>query len=247
MAIKKKAKKAPGELIYGIHPVLEVLKAKKRRVLSIYTTKPTPKAWNQIERVLPKRIPPIQYVTRDVLTRMVHSSDHQGIIAWVNPPVIRKQFFDPQKHKSLLMLERIQDTRNLGAILRSAYCTGVDGVILCKKDSASLTAAAFKASAGLAEHLEIYIAPSAQEALQQLKRAGYNNYLAMLNGQSAVTCEYKLPLCVVIGNESVGIAPQLKRYGTPVTLPQRTHDISYNASVAAGIMLFTVAQKLGLL
>jgi 23S rRNA (guanosine2251-2'-O)-methyltransferase len=119
----------------------------------------------------------------------------------------------------------------------------VDGVVLCKTLSAPLTPAAFKASAGLAEHLDIYVAPSIKSAVQDLKQAGYNMYMAVLGGKDATCVEYKKPTCLVIGNEAIGIAKDVVSMGHSITLPQSTPDISYNASVAAGILLFLISSK----
>lgn len=242
----KKSKKVQGELIYGIHPVVELLKAKRRKLISIYTTKPTPKQFKLIEQVMPKYPVQIQYVSRDVLARMAGTTDHQGVVAWVQTYQFRSKPFDPKQQKFILLLDSIQDTRNLGAILRSAYCTGVDGVIITSNSSAPLNAVAFKSSAGLAEHLQIAQAPTALHAVQELKKLNYNLYLAMLNGQNAVTTEYELPACLVIGNEAVGISKSIASLGTKVMLPQKAADISYNASVAAGILLFTISSQKGL-
>lgn len=241
----KKTKAITGELIYGIHPVIELLKAKRRKLISIYTTEPTPQAWGEIEKLFPKYPFNIQYVKRDVLARMAGNTDHQGIIAWTQSFPIRTKPFDPAKQPFLLMLDSIQDVGNLGAILRSAYCAGVDGIVLCKKNAAPLNAAAFKASAGLAEHLEIYVAVSPQAAVQELKQAGYNLYMAAFGGSNAMTCAYQGPLCLVIGSEGTGITKSVLSQGTQVTLPQRTSDISYNASVAAGILVFLVGNQIG--
>lgn len=241
--IKKKDKETKGELIFGIHPVIELLKAKRRKLISLYTTKPTPHAFEDIQKVWPKYPVPIQYVAREVLDRMVGTTDHQGVVAWTQAFPFRKTFFDPKKQKFLVMLDGIQDPRNLGAILRSAYCTGVDGAILIKRGGAQLTGVAIKSSAGLSEHLEIYVAQSAQSAIAELKSAGYNVYLATFDGENAVTCEYKKSLCAVIGGEGMGISKSILSSGTRVTLPQRASDISYNASVAAGILLFLISTR----
>lgn len=238
-----KKNKPQGELIYGVHPVIEVLKAKRRKVISIYTTRPTPKAWAKIEKLFPERGIPIQYVSRDVLTNMANTGDHQGIVAWVQSFPFRSKAFDPIKQKFLVLLDGIQDPRNLGAIIRSAYCTGADGVILTQKFGAPLTAAALKASAGLAEHLEIMIAQSSQSAVQNLKTAGYSIYLAAFGGKNALEVEYQMPLCMVIGSEGEGIMPSVLKAGIQITLPQKTADISYNASVAAGILLFLIGTQ----
>src|SRR5579885_555248 len=239
----KKTPQKTGELVFGAHPIIELLKAKRRKLIMIYTTKPTPQIWDQIAPLLPKYPVPIQYVTRDVLNKIAGTTDHQNIVAYAQPFVYRKKFFDSAKEPMLLMLDGIQDPRNLGAILRSAHCTGIDGIILVKKGSASINAAALKSSAGLGEHMEIYAASTASQAAQELKQAGYTLYLATFDGESALTCNYKQPLCLVIGGEGFGISKEIMNKGVHVTIPQRTQDISYNASVAAGILMFLIAAK----
>lgn len=234
------------ELVYGVHPILELLKAKRRSIITIYTTKPAPKAWSLIEPLLASGTQ-IQYVPRDVLARMAQTTDHQSVVALATPFIKRSKFFDPQKSPFLILLDSIQDPRNLGAILRSAYCTGVNGVIICGNNSAPLQATALKSSAGLAEHIDIYEASTAAAAIQELKQARYNLYLATLSGENATALTYKKPLCLVIGNEATGIAKSLLSSGTQVKLAQRTSDISYNASVAAGILLFLIADQLELI
>lgn len=241
----RKTKKTTGELIFGIHPIKELLKAKRRKLISIYTVKPLPKGWKQLEQHMPKYPVPIQYVAREVLHRMAGTTDHQSIVAWVQPFPFRKKFFDPKKQTSLIMLDSIQDPRNVGAILRSAYCTGMNGIILIKKKAAPLNATVIKAAAGLSEHLEIFIAPSVEWAAQELKKVGYHLYLATFDGENATTCDYQKPFCLVVGSEAVGISKTIYQYGTHITLPQRSPVISYNVSVAAGILLFLIATKSG--
>lgn len=240
--MNKKTTHSDTEVIFGIHPIIELLKAKKRKLLTIYTTKPLPKVWNSLAPLLPKNLP-IQYVPRESLHKLANSQDHQGIVGFASPFVIRKKMYDPAKQPFLLMLDGIQDTGNLGAILRSAYCTNINGIIIVKKGGAPLSATTLKASAGLAEHLDIMIISSAQAAAHELKKAGYNLYLAVLQkGTNATTVSYKTPLCLVIGSESGGISHDIRKEGTLITLPQKEQDISYNASVAAGILLFLIAQ-----
>lgn len=230
------------EVVFGIHSILEILKAKKRHIQALYTTQPVPKQWPEIEYLLPKSVK-VHYVPREALSRMAGTIDHQSVVGFASPLPRRKKFFNAEKERFLIMLDGIQDTRNLGAILRSAYCTGVQGVIITQKKSAPLTGAAHKASAGLAEHLEIYEAASAQAAVIELKKAGYHLYLAALGGTDALSVEFKMPACIVIGNEATGISSNILNEGTRIMLPQRAPDISYNASVAAGILFFLVASK----
>ena len=153
--------------------------------------------------------------------------------------------FDPQKQPFIVLLDGIQDPRNIGAILRSVYCAGADGAIICKKNNAPLNATAFKASAGLAEHLAIMNAPSVEAAVLDIEKAGYQMYVSMFDGKNALKINYTQPLCVVIGGEGFGVSKIMHNKGTKITIPQRTPDISYNASVAAGIILATVGVQMG--
>ncbi len=239
--LKKSDNRQAHDLIYGPHAIIEMLKAGRRKLISLYTTRPLPKGYERLARYLPRRVPNIQYVTRSVLERMAGTSEHGGVVALVSPFPYAKQMFDPKKKPFLLLLDSIQDVRNLGAILRSASCVGVDGIVISKKGGAPLTPAAIKTSAGLAEHLDIYVAPSAKAAVAELKKAGYALYMAVVDGKNATEVSYQRPLCLVIGNEAIGIEKSIQKEGTRITLPQRSPDISYNASVAAGILLFVLA------
>ncbi|HSW76144.1 MAG TPA: 23S rRNA (guanosine(2251)-2'-O)-methyltransferase RlmB [Candidatus Saccharimonadales bacterium] len=231
------------DYIYGVHSALEVLQAKRRKVSMVYTTKAPVKSWGQIESLLPKYVQ-IQFVTRDVLDNISGTTEHQGIVLFVSPFPYEKSMFEPAKYPFLVVLDGVQDVRNLGAIIRSAYVAGVDGIVLCGRNSAPLTPAAIKSSAGLAEHARIFVAPSMGFAMQELKNRGYNIYLATLGaGQNAATVQYKQPAALVIGSEESGISKEVLKYGTRILLPQRRADISYNASVAAGILMFLMGNQ----
>lgn len=231
------------EIVYGPHAIIELIKAKKRRLLTLYTTKVPTKGFERISKYLPRDVK-IQYVERIILDRMSAMDDHGGVVAAVTPFKYASKIFDPTKKTHILLLDAIQDVRNLGAILRSAYCSGFEGVVLCKKSGAQLNAATFKTSAGLAEYLDIYCAPSISAAINDIKKAGYNLYMAVPEkGKSILDVFFQKPLCLVIGNEEKGISREVLGNGELITIPQSRTDISYNASVAAGILLFFAKNK----
>ncbi len=239
---------AQADIVYGVHALWEVLKAKKRRILRVYTTRPEPQAFGQIKAELLRRQIPVVYKERAALTALVGAADHQAIVALVTPFVYRAQPFNPAKQPCIVLLDGIQDTRNVGAIIRSAYCTGFSGIIVPRKNTAPINAATIKASAGLAEHLHIYQPPSTSAALLEVQKAGYQVYVTALahNALDAAQVTYQKPLCLVIGSEGTGVSKQTLARGTVIKLPQTHGDISYNASVAAGIVMFLIAvqQKL---
>lgn len=240
--MKKKTKHQKSELIFGFHPIHELLRAKRRQVIQVYTTKPEPKAFRSLKSLIPAHVP-ITHVKRPYLTELAGSSEHQGIVAQVTPFGFQKHCFSPDKHPFIVMVDSVQDTRNLGAIIRSAYCTGASGIVITSKNCAPINASTIKASAGLLEYLPVYKTSTSAIAAQELKKAGYDLYMAALGGKDATTVTYSTPLCVVIGNEETGITPAVLQQGHHVTLPQQTAGISYNASVAAGILLFLVATQ----
>ena len=241
---EKKRSAQPGELIFGGHALLEVLKAKRRKIYECYVLKQEPKIWRSISPLLPKYKMPIHHLTKEQMTQKLGTADHQGVAALVSPFPFRKKFFDASREPFIVLLDGILDVRNMGAILRSAYCTGADGVIIPARQGAPLTGAAVKASAGLAERMEILEISSVGQALVELKKAGYNVYVTALEkAQDATKVEYKKPLCVVIGSEETGVSPETLKAGTVVKLPQKANDVSYNASVAAGIVMFLIGQK----
>lgn len=235
-------KETSKEVIYGAHAIIEMLKAKKRRLISLYTRKPFPKSWERLQPYLPKSIPNIQYVEKNVLDGIAQSPDHMGVVALVSPFKFYPKMFTPKTHPKVLLLDGIQDVGNLGAILRSAYCAGLQGVIVPTVKAAPITSAVFKASAGLAEYLDIYQPASTAQAVMELKQAGYNLYMAVVDGANVTTVTFEEPLCLVIGNEATGIGRDIKKQGTAITIPQRP-DVSYNASAAAGILLFFITWR----
>jgi len=242
--IKRKPVAHVGEIVYGVHPLRELLKAKQRKVLELYTLKPEPKVWKEIAVFLPKYPITIHHLSREQLSHKAGTTDHQGVVALVAPFAFRKSFFNPSKEPFLVLLDGVQDVRNFGAIIRTAYCTGVNGIIICTRQAAPLSGAALKASAGLAERMPIFQASSVAHALQLLKESGYAVYVTAVGAkQDATALHYQKPLCVIIGSEGKGVSPEALKLGTVITLPQSVKDVSYNASVAAGIILFMIAYQ----
>lgn len=242
--MKKKQPVKYTNIIYGVHPIIELLQSKRLKIGTIYTLKNPIKSWQTISKLIPSYIQ-VSMVTRETLDNVAGTKDHQGVLAFVGDFPFSQNMFTPDKQKFVIILDEIQDVRNLGAILRSAYCTGVDGVVLVRAHAASLTPAAIKASAGLALHLPIHIAGTVKSAVTDLKKSGYHIYCATLGGTESVAhFQFQEPAVLIIGNEEVGISQDVAKLGTKVLLPQRRSDISYNASVAAGILMYTIGLQL---
>lgn len=227
------------DLVYGIHPINEIILAKKRKIKQVWVQNPIPQGVKSLIHNLPKYVI-IKEVSRETITKMVQNQEHQGIVAQVSNLLYKKNFFDPLTHPMIILCDGIEDPRNLGAILRSAYCTNFMGIILPNKGTASISGSSIKASAGLIEYLDLFKCSSSIEGAQLAKKAGYNLYMAALGGIDIKEIEFKKPLCLVIGNEGLGIQKSILNMGKSFFLPQKRPDISYNASVACGISMFYI-------
>jgi 23S rRNA (guanosine2251-2'-O)-methyltransferase len=227
------------EIIYGIHPIQEFLHAKKRKMYELYIDETREKNVTSILKNIPSYTT-VRFVKKGFLDNMANYEEHQGIVASVSPIQFQKELFNAAPHEIILFCDSIQDTKNLGALLRSAYCTGITKVIVTTKNSAPISSHTFKASAGLAEYLQIHRTDNPVDTMQELKKKGFTILLAAAGGQPIEKYDITYPLVIVIGNEHTGIQKKLFEYGTIVSLSQNRSDISYNASVAGGILLYTI-------
>ncbi len=235
------------DLIYGIHPILELIRGKKRKIYTVFIDKSRTKDISSIIKQLPQYTK-ITYCNKKEIDLLCNSSDHQSIAAHVTPFIYQKKFFNPLQFPILLFCDSIQDTKNLGALLRSAYCTNILGIVITEEYSANITASTFKSSAGLAEHLSIYKTKNMKCALEEAKSHGYTIYLSAANGTPIdLINNINTPCVIVIGNEHSGINNSLYKFGTVISIRQKENIISYNASVAGGIILYHFATKLALI
>ncbi len=145
----------------------------------------------------------------------------------------------------LIILDSVQDTHNLGAILRTAECSGVDGVILTRHNSAPVNETVIKASAGATEHLKICQVNNLAHSLKELKENGF--WIAgssLENSKDYTEADYKVPLALVLGNEEKGIRRlTAESCDFLVNIPMKGKIQSLNVSVAAGVLLFEILRQ----
>ena len=150
-----------------------------------------------------------------------------------------------KKYPLILILDSIQDTHNLGAILRTAECAGVDGVILTKHNSAPLNETVTKTSAGATEHLKICLVDNLVNAIKELKENKFWIFGSYLNEAKEFTAaDYKLPAAIIVGNEEKGIRKLVaENCDFLIKIPMLGKIQSLNVSVSAGILLFEVLRQ----
>ncbi len=240
-----------GELIFGVNPVKESLQG-TRGAFNLYVQiSATDHRVEKIIRLAEERGVAVHRRDKGDLTRMCASSHHQGIALEVEP--FRYADFDellaslgqPGSNGFLLVLDAIQDPYNLGALIRSAACAGVDGVLIPKDRACGITAAAEKTSAGAVETVPVAMVTNIAQTLETLKKSGY--WVYGLDGaarQSVYGTEFSGNVALVVGGEGEGIRPLVrKQCDVVMSIPQYGGVSSLNASVAGGIALFEIARK----
>ncbi len=145
----------------------------------------------------------------------------------------------------LLILDSIQDTHNVGAILRSADCSGVDGIIITKNNSAPINETVVKTSAGASEHVKITLINNLAQTIDELKQNGFWIVGSYLEGAKDYTkVDYKIPIAVIVGNEEKGIRKlTADKCDHLVRIPMKGKIQSLNVSVATGVLLFEILRQ----
>jgi 23S rRNA (guanosine2251-2'-O)-methyltransferase len=233
-------------LIYGIHPVLEALRA--GRVTSIRVS---PRAGDRVTAALSRAEEqgiPVRRVHAADLDRETRGAAHQGVVAEVRGAAslsVEDLIVQAAGAPLIVVLDGIEDPHNVGAILRTVDAAGADGVIRQSRRAAALGGAAAKASAGAVSHVKIADVVNIARALATLKNAGVWTVGLAGDGQARYDqIDYSLPTALVVGAEGTGLRRLVReRCDWLVSIPMRGHVRSLNASVAAAVVLFEAVRQ----
>ena len=139
----------------------------------------------------------------------------------------------------IIVCDEIEDPHNLGAVIRTAECAGVHGVIIPKRRSVGLSYTVGKASAGAVEYMRVARVTNISELIDRLKERGVWVYGADMNGEDYTRCDMSGACAIVIGNEGKGISRLVReKCDVIVSLPMKGKINSLNASVAAGVLIY---------
>jgi 23S rRNA (guanosine2251-2'-O)-methyltransferase len=257
-ASSRKAADASLILLWGIHPVLEVLKARPRQLKEIFVARQmtAPKRQEIVTLARQNRI--TINSSPEAFTALLWKSEaeqiaHQGVLALSESfpflklnDLIAKLKTDPvMSPPVLLALDSIQDPQNVGAVMRSALAAGVAGIIIAKDRAAPLTGAVAKASAGAIALLQICQVTNLPTALQQLKKEGLWVFgTARDADRSLYSADFSIPACLVMGSEEKGLRPLVrKQCDFLISIPMQGNLDSLNVSTAAAVVLFEIARQ----
>ncbi len=243
MAERSEAKRL--ETIYGLHAVLELIRAERRACHSLWIADTRSAGVDTICDEANARRIPIHRVPRTELDRRCREGNHQGIVASVDPypyqaieTVLETAMADP-KGAFLVALDQIQDPHNFGAMVRTALGCGVHGLITTKHESVGVTPAVVRASAGATEWLSIVQVTNLHNAIRLLKSK--NIWVVGLDGEAKASIyqyEFRGGHAIVMGAEGVGLRRLIKETcDTVCVIPIAGPVDSYNVSVACAMTL----------
>jgi 23S rRNA (guanosine2251-2'-O)-methyltransferase len=243
---------ASTEILYGIHPLEEALRAGRRDFQTIYLRQGrTGPSLRTITAAAARRQIPVETVDEARLRRMVGHAGHQGICARVSAlPVWRQErlleAIASAAHAPFwVLLDNLQDPHNLGAIVRTAYCAGVDGVVIPRDRAVPPLPSVSKSSAGALEHLPVVRVTNLVNLMRRLKQSGL--WLAGLDARAdnqLFASALDGPLALVIGGEGQGLRRLVKSHcDLLVSIPQARPFDSLNASVAAALVVYEVYRQ----
>ena len=187
----------------------------------------------------------VDYVPKERLDQMSATGHHQGVIAhaaavaYAQVEDILNRARERGESPFIFVLDGMEDPHNLGAIIRTANLCGAHGVIIPKRRSASLTAAAFRASAGAANHTPVARVNNLAQTIDELKKEGLWFVCADMDGDVMYDLNLTGPIGLVIGSEGNGAGRLVKeRCDMTASIPMRGDIDSLNASVAAGVLAY---------
>ncbi len=239
---------APPSLVFGVHPVIELLRAAPMSIERLWVTADDDGA--RVRAEASRAGVAVEPADRAALDRMTAGGHHQGVAARTRP-FAYAEFEDvlAAGPPLLVALDGVTDPQNLGAIVRSAEVLGAGGLFLPRDRSSPITPAAIRASAGATAHLPIAQVVNLTRALRDAKERGYWIVGLVPDGSSTFQELPRLERAVlVIGSEDKGARPLvLETCDFRVRIPQRGRVESLNASVAAAIGLYALAARVGTL
>jgi 23S rRNA (guanosine2251-2'-O)-methyltransferase len=222
------------ELVYGRRAVREALRGHRQVLELLATERAARDGWDRKTKVVPER----------TLTELAGTRDHQGVVARVEPFRYADAHELAEGEPLLVVLDQVTDPRNLGAVIRSAEGAGATGVVLPAHNSARVTPAVARSSAGAVEHLPVAVVPNLARYLNEVKGPRLWAYAADAAGTSMTETDLSGGLSLVFGAEGRGIRPLVRRAcDATVSIPLSGRVESLNVSVAAAVLLYEARRQ----
>lgn len=242
------------KIIFGIRSVIEAINAQQTIEKVFFQKGLQGFLYTELSGLVKKHNITSSFVPVEKLESLSKFQNHQGVVARISPinfveiETLIENTLEKKQKPLFLLLDHITDVRNFGAIIRTAECTGVDGIIVPQTGSAPVTAATIKTSAGAAFNVPICKVNHIKDALFHLQAAEISILAATeKTNESIYDLNLDIPIAIVMGSEDRGINPSvLKMVDHKAKLPLLGNIESLNVSVACGVVLYEVVRQRGI-
>lgn len=240
------------DFIFGLRPVIEAIEADKTIDKIFLQNALQGPIVAELKKLLAQHGIRPNYVPIEKLNRFTRKN-HQGVVAFISEvPFFKIEEFLPTIFENgetpfLLILDRLTDVRNFGAICRTAECVGVHAIIVPEKGGAPINSDAIKTSAGAIYNLKICKEKNLAHTVDYLQQSGINVFSATEKAQKLIyDVDFSVPFALVMGNEETGISKEVLHHSDEkIKLPIEGKTHSLNVSVACGAILYeAVRQKI---
>jgi 23S rRNA (guanosine2251-2'-O)-methyltransferase len=237
-------------LIFGTRAVIEALNAGKDIEKILLQKGLSNELYNQLRQALRGNTVPLQFVPPEKLRRIT-DKNHQGVIAYLTEITyyetedLLSQVFEKGKTPLVLILDRVTDVRNFGAIARGAECAGVDFIIIPSRGAAQINGDAIKTSAGALHRMKVCREDNLKNTIEFLKESGLQIVACHEKTDTLIyDADLNKPSAIIMGSEENGISNEyIKRSDVQVKIPMAGEIASLNVSVATGIVLFEAIRQ----
>ena len=239
-------------IIAGRKPVMEALRAGTSIEKIVFLLGVQGTVIEEIRQAAQRNKVPVSQSSRQEFRELASDATTQGVVAIVRDmktfvglaEIVRRAEAKGEK-PLVLLLDGIEDPQNLGALVRTAECAGVHGVVIPKHHAASVTAAVVKASAGATDHMAMAEVTNIVNTLDELKERGLWTAGVALEGDIPYTAfDYTTPAAIVVGNEGKGIRRLVREHcDRLVRIPMYGAIESLNASVAGALVMYEAAKQ----
>jgi 23S rRNA (guanosine2251-2'-O)-methyltransferase len=238
------------DMLYGRRPVIEAIKSEKTFDKLFVQKNLSGELANEFIKLAKENKVVLTKVPIEKLNRLTRKN-HQGVVGFISPisfaniDHIVDQTFSEGRDPLILVLDRITDVRNFGAIVRSAECVGVDAVIIPSRGAAQISADAMKTSAGALNLVPICRANNVLALLKSLQQSGLT-LIAATEKSNATLYEapFSQPLAIIMGSEESGIDSEILAVSDyKVKIPLSGALASLNVATATGIFLYEAVRQ----
>ena len=238
------------EAIFGIRPIIEVIKSGKT-IDKLFIQKGLHnESFATLWKLVRENRINYKHVPAEKMNRLT-KKNHQGVFAFISPidfyniEDVIPNLYEEGKSPLILILDRITDVRNFGAIARTAECSNVDCIIVPEQNSAAINSDAMKTSSGALNNIKICRTWNLKMTLQMLKDSGIQIVSCTEKTNNKIySVNYQIPTAIILGSEENGISNEFLKFSDEkVKIPILGNIESLNVSVACGVILYEIVRQ----